>query len=140
MLLFGDTAKEKGKFRDRVRADLMRMGIDRKLAKFKSNLTPAPPLCNRVASGWHVGPIPCYCHLWPRWLKDYTFPNSQLCRPVNGECEDFEGKTQEVKAGQNVMYWRPGKKGKKWWYIGKLENVFEVTFLTGQRKVVFALN
>ena len=140
MLLYGDTAKEKSTFRASVRADLKRKGIDRKMVKFKSCLKPAPPLCNRVASGWHKEPIPCYCHLWPPWLKQYTFPMSQLCRPVNGRCEDFEGKTHEVKAGQRLMYWRPGKKNKKSWHLGKLENVFEVTFLTGQQKHVFALN
>ena len=102
MLLYGGTSKEKSMFRASVRADMKKKGIDRKLVKFKSSLKPAPPLCNRVASGWHKEPIPCYCHLWPPWLKEYTFPKSQLCRPINGGCEDFEGKTNEVKAGQRL--------------------------------------
>jgi len=137
-VLVGDSAKEKNKFRSVMRSSLKKAGISRKNVNFKSNVTPALPLCNRVSTGWHMPEAPCRCAEWPQWIAIYG--NTMLCKPVTWEVVDSEQKSQIVEVGQKVMYWRPGKGGKKWWYNGIVSELWEVTFPSGQSKIVVGLN
>ena len=51
-----------------MRAQLRAQGLDRKGARFTSNIAPPPPICNRVATEWHKPEAPCECHRWPQYL------------------------------------------------------------------------
>ena len=49
----------------------------------------------------------------------------------------------KVAIGRNVKYWRPcasGMRGEKGWYLGKVHTLKQVTFPSGQSRVVVGLN
>ena len=97
-----------------------------------------PPLCNRVNSEWGAQEMPCSCQHWPGWLM--THAGTDAVKNVTEEIEDSEKKRMLVAHRQNVKYWRPGFRGRKWWYTGWVRIVRHVMFPSGRSKVVLGVN
>ena len=136
--LQGANAKEKKKLRSVVRQEAWLQSKHRDGARFQSTLSKAPPICNRVASGWGVPAIACHCDEWPQFLADNKDKN-HLAITIDG-CGDADGLTKTIKVGDHVCYWRPGSKDHKWWYNGKVESLQWVQFPSGKHAPVMGIN
>ena len=111
--------------------------------KFRDTMRSAtpPPLCNRVNSDWGMAPAPCHCREWPSWLSVHAW--TPLVKDVTAEIADSHRSIMKVAIGRNVQYWRPcasGRRGEKGWYLGKVHTLKQVTFPSGQSRVVVGLN
>ena len=105
---------------------------------FASTLLKAPPICNRVNSEWRTAPLPCLCHKWPEFLMK-NLGKTPLAKSLES-CEDVTGVSQNVKPGDRVCYWRPGEKGRKWWYNGRVHDLQQVQFPSGAHAIVMGIN
>ena len=119
---------EQHKLRDSMRSFTM----------WKPSLADAPPLCNRVKSGWGMQPARCHCQEWPSWLSAHA--STILAKDVTAEIADSEQRIGKVLIGQKVEYWRPGRMGVKWWFPGEVKALKEVTFPSGQSRLVVGLS
>ena len=111
---------------------------DTSFVRYSTRLEHAPPICNRVNSGWKEDAIECHCKKWPQFLNA-NLNKTHLARPVKG-CIDSDGVYKDVEIGEYICYWRPGKKGTKWWFNGKVESLQLVQFPSGRRATVMGVN
>ena len=135
----GSSAKDRKLARDAMRKYCRDNGLDRRGLSYRSTLAKAPPVCNRVASPWGKPPIACHCDEWPKWLQEHK-DSTNLAETVT-KCTDSDGlPMDDVVPGKKVCYWRPGKKGQKWWYNGKVASLQLVQFPTGKFAPVMGIN
>ena len=135
--LYGSNAAEKQKFRQEIKEELFRIGIRALRVSYKNDIPRPPPLCNRVCSGWKDSSIPCSCHEWPEWLDIVGGSHKAIAATT---VQDREKSTFAIEPGINILYWRPGAEGKKWWYNGKVHSAWTVQFPTGKRASVVGIN
>ena len=131
--LSGKNARERKEIRSFLRQEMRRQNVDRGVSRFSSTAEPPPPICNRVATPWHVAEQSCECHRWPQWIEKHAPSNK--AEPIT-EVTDNEHVKGRLKEGDRCSYWRPGKKGKKWWYDGKVKGAWQVQFPRGTRQIV----
>ena len=137
--LEGQNAKEKKHYRSLMRAFMWHNNRDRQACvRFSTKLVHAPPICNRVNSGWKEDAIECHCKEWPHFLNS-NLDKTHLARTATG-CVDSDGVYKDVEIGQYICYWRPGKQGKKWWFNGKVESLQSVQLPSGRRAIVMGVN
>ena len=134
----GTNAKEKKYYRSQLRSAGGRFGRDMSNVRYVSNLIHAPPICNRVASGWKKPQTACHCHEWPNFIQ-LNLDKTHLAWTAF-RCIDADGWEGDVYPGRSVCYWRPGEEGKKWWYNGKVESLLNVQFPSGKRVLVLGIN
>ena len=115
-----------------------RFNRDMSNVRYVSNLIPAPPICNRVASGWKKPEIGCHCHLWPNFIQS-NLDKTHLARTAF-RCIDSDGMEGDVYAGRSVSFWRPGAQKTKGWYNGEVESLQDVQFPSGKRALVLGIN
>ena len=126
-------AKQRTALRSALRQEMRRQGVERASSRFASTAEPPPPICNRVATPWHEPEQSCECHRWPQWIEKHA-PSNKV-EPIT-EVTDNEHVKGRLKEGDRCSYWRPGKKGKKWWYNGKVKGAWRVQFPRGTRQIV----
>ena len=134
----GNNAKHRKKFRSQMRSAGGRFNRDMSNVRYVSNLIHAPPICNRVASGWKKPEIGCHCHLWTNFIQS-NLDKTHLARTAF-RCIDSDGMKGNVYAGRRVSFWRPGAQKTKRWYNGKVESLLNVQFPSGKRALVLGIN
>jgi hypothetical protein len=135
--LYGSNAAERKKFRGALRKAQKQKQLDSKCSTFKSHLAPPPKICNRVGTGWKEPAQPCECSFWPQWLRENS--NTHVAKRTT-TVTDALGVAKTVEPGDNILYYRPGKSNTKWWYNGKVKEIWIIQFPNGNRKRIIALN
>ena len=105
--------------------------------KMTASQEQPPRICNRAGAEWKKQPLPCECHLWPKWVMSNV--GTTRCRVIV-EATDNEGTFGSYDEGSRVAYFRPARSGEYGYYNGMVVRAYRVQFPTGAWREVVGIN